>query len=781
MNMIPIALAVLAGTLALQLLPALPPGVAAVPLLAVLLIAAAHTRGHILAWCIAGFLWAWWQADLHLAQDLPRELEGVDLLLRGSVASLPETRGRATRFVFETRARRQGLGSSPEWIAFASRLRLNWYDAPALRAGEGWELRVRLKRRQGLHNPGGFDYAGWLFQNGINATGYVRQGGNAHRWDDTSAGAGPALQLRAAVERRLAAAFAEVRRAGILRALTLGERDGIDAGQWSVLRATGTGHLVAISGLHIGLVAGLGFACGRWLWACSQACTLRLAAPRAAAVLAMSAATLYAVLAGFGVPTRRAWIMALVVLLGVLLGRSARPAHGLSLALLLVIVADPFAVISPGFWLSFAAVAIIFALLARPEGRGSGHRRRVRRLVGLQWALSLGLLPLTLLFFGQFGWVALPANLFAVPWTSLVLVPLLFAGLICMYPLPALAQWLFTLAGWSADLMLRVLDWLAALPGATVGMAQVPPWVTLVAAAGVVMLLLPRGTPQRALGLVLLLPLAVWTPPRPAPGEAWFTLLDVGQGLAAVIRTHRHTLVYDTGPRFSADFDTGDAVVAPFLRAQGVRHVDVLVISHGDNDHRGGASSLDRRVPAYRVLTSVPLRIDWRYATGCAEGQAWEWDGVRFRMLSPPAEDDTARGNDASCVLLVETPDGERLLLPGDIEAGAERLLVARHGAGLRSHVLVAPHHGSRSSSTAAFVQAVAPETVLFPTGYRNRYGFPHAAVTARYRALGVRMFSTAETGAVHLRLGMQLREAALERQIARRYWHLPAAVPPDR
>jgi competence protein ComEC len=780
MNMIPIALAVLAGTLFLQLLPELPSNALAVPLLAALAMAARHAHGRILAWCIAGFLWAWLHAGLRLTEDLPPDIEGVDLLLRGSVASLPATNGRATRFIFKAQSRRAGPGTDPgsDWIAFTPTLRLSWYDAPELHAGEGWELKARLKRRQGFHNPGGFDYAGWLFHNGVNATGYVRQGRDARR-RDVAESTSPGLRLRAAVERRLEAAFAEVRQRGMLRALTLGERDGIDAQQWSVLRATGTGHLVAISGLHIGLVAGLGFMCGRWLWVRSHVCTLWLAAPRAAALVAIIAATLYAVLAGFGIPTRRAWIMALVVLLGILAQRAVRPLHGLGLALLLVILADPFAVVSPGFWLSFAAVAIIFALLAHTTSRSTGMGRRTRQLVRLQLALSLGLLPLTLLFFGQLGWVAPPANLFAVPWTSLVLVPLLFAGLICLYPLPALAQWLFVVAGWAADLMQRVLDWFAALPGAAVGMPQGPAWITFAAVAGVVVLLLPRGMPQRALGWLLLIPLATWSPPRPPPGTAWFTMLDVGQGMAAVIRTHRHTLIYDTGPRFGPDFDTGDAVVAPFLLAHAIRRVDILVISHGDNDHRGGAASLDRRVPVYRLLTSVPRQIDWRYATPCVAGQDWEWDGVRFRMLYPPA-DTLARGNDASCVLQVETPDGGRLLLPGDIEAGAEHALVRSLGETLRSHILVAPHHGSRTSSTAAFVQAVAPEVVLFPVGYRNRYGFPHPTVTARYRNLGVRMFSSAEAGAIHIQLGAHGREPVLERQRARRYWHLPATVPPD-
>lgn len=776
--MISIALAVLAGTLSLQLLPELPPVAVALVLLPAMLLVARHRRGRLLAWCIAGFLWAWLHAGVRLSADLPADLEGVDLVLRGTVVSLPEVDGRATRFVFAAQSRRRAAAGDADWIAFDRTLRLSWYGAREIHAGEGWQLRVRLKRRHGFRNPGGFDYAGWLLQNGIHATGYVRKGTENRTWP-MAGGGGFGLRLRAAVERRLAGAFGDAHQTGILRALTLGARDGIDARQWQVLRATGTGHLVAISGLHIGLVAGLGFMSGRWLWSRSQACTLWLAAPRAAAIAAIAAATLYATLAGFGIPTRRAWIMAMVVLGGVLLQRPVRPVHGLGLALLLVILTDPFAVVSPGFWLSFAAVAIIFALLAQPAVPAAGLRRRLGQLVRLQWALSLGLLPLTLLFFGQLGWVAPLANLFAVPWTSVVLVPLLFAGLICLYPLPALAQWLFVLVGWAAELMLGVLDGLAALPGAAIGMPQTPAWVTLAAAAGVVVLCLPRGMPQRMLGWLLLIPLASWSPPRPAPGSAWFTLLDVGQGLAAVVRTHRHTLVYDAGPRFGPDFDTGDAVVAPFLLSQAVRRVDTLVVSHGDNDHRGGAESLDRRVPAFRVLTSVPQHVDWRYATRCTAGQQWEWDGVRFRMLSPP-DDAAVHGNDASCVLQVESVDGTRLLLPGDIESTAERELVERLGTTLHSNVLIAPHHGSRTSSTMRFVQAVAPELVLFPVGYRNRYGFPHPSVAARYAGFGVRGLDTAQSGAIQLVLGGNGRDPVEESRLARRYWHRPATVPPD-
>lgn len=767
--MIPLAFAVLCGSLCLHSLPQLPAAWLAVPLVCLACLSACDRRTRPVAWCLSAFLWSWWQAELRLEQDLPAALEGRDLLLRGTLVSLPEIDGRAARFVFRVSAREQGGA----WTAFAPTLRLSWYDAPPLRAGEGWQVQVRLKRRHGFRNPGGFDYAGWLFQNGVGGTGYVRDAENAQRrpeWDTRRVD----VRLRAAVERRLQPLLEHAREAGLLRALTLGAADGLSAQDWEVFRATGTSHLVSISGLHIGLVAGLGFFCGRWLWSRSQRLTRRLAAPRAAAAIALLAATVYAALAGFSIPTRRAWIMALVLLAGTLLSRPVRPAHGLALALLLVLAHDSFAVLSPGFWLSFVAVAIIF-LQQTQQAATQGWQASLRQLVRMQFALTLGLLPLTLLFFGQTGWVAPLANLVAVPWTSLLLVPLLFAALLCLYPLPWLAQWLFAASGWVAELMLDALGWLAQLPGAVIGMPETPFAVSAAALVGAGFLLLPRGLPQRGLGVLLLLPLLTWTSARPAPGTVWFTLLDVGQGLAAVVQTARHTLIYDTGPRFSPEFDTGSAVLAPFLAARGIGHVDTLIVSHGDNDHSGGAQALDRRMPVHRMLTSVPQQLDWRRARRCVAGQTWRWDGVDFRMLHPHGGD--ASENDASCVLQIRAADGMRLLLPGDIEAAAERDLVARYGGRLRSEILVAPHHGSRTSSTPAFVAAVAPDYVLFPVGYRNRYGFPNRRVLERYRDSDAETLVTAATGAIQFRLGMQRPPPLLERDRVRHYWD--AAVPP--
>lgn len=758
--MLIVAVAVLFGALALHSLPMLP----STPLLIVMLFASvlafwARPRCRALAAFGLGFVCAGWQASQRLDADLPPAWAGHDLIIQGYIADLPEHDTRRARFRFQA----QRVQQADTWIAFDHRLRLNWYRAPPLTPGHSYQLRVRLKPRMGFRNPGGFDYAGWLLQQDINATGYVRDG---QALPSTAAVFAPLLSMRTAIDGALHRALAGHPQHGVLRALLLGARDGIDPEQWAIFRATGTGHLIAISGLHIGLMAGLGVLLGRALWRCSAPLCQRLAAPRAGALIGLLLASLYALLAGLSVPTRRAWIMAALCLLAIWSNRAYAPWQGLAWALLLVVLVDPLALLSPGFWLSFVAVAVIFSGLAAP--RPSQRAAILWQLPRIQWRLSLGLLPFGLLFFGQLGWVAPFANLWAVPWTSWVVVPLLFAGLLCLLPAPELAQWWFRAAAWAAERLQNSLAWCAALPMTNLSRPKAPLGLMLAALLGVALLLLPRGLPRRGFAWLLIVPLLLWRPPRPPAGELWFTLLDVGQGLAAVLRTRHHVLVYDAGARFSANFDAGSAVVAPYLRRLGITQIDRLLISHGDNDHRGGAAELDRLIPAYSLWTSVPGRIDWRYANHCRAGQQWRWDGVLFRVLHPAA---AAQGNDASCVLQVETANGQRLLLPGDLEAAGEARLLTHSAHSLNSALLVAPHHGSASSSSSEFIAAVAPAAVLFPVGYGNRYGFPDPAVVDRYLAQGTQVYSTAASGALEVRLGhtdaIRVR-AAVQR---RHYW----------
>ena len=715
-----------------------------------------------------GFLWAAAVAHVMSTGGLDPDLEGRDVLVEGRIASLPEVQPRRSRFLFEA----ERLWLDGRSLPSPGKLRLSWYrHAPPLRVGERWRLRVRLKRPNGFMNPGGFDYEGWLFSQGVRATGYVR-GAQA---DDENRRLLPASgqfvgRLRQFLRDGINEALAGQPQAGLVTALAVGDRSAIDDAQWDTLIRTGTNHLMAISGLHVGLVAGLALFLARWLWGRSPRLALRWAAPKAGALAALLAAALYAALAGFAVPTQRALVMVAVVMTALILQRQTRPSSLLALALLVVLAIDPLAVLAPGFWLSFTAVAAILLGLSGRVGGARGWRGWGR----VQWVVALGLLPLLILLFQRASLVAPLANLLAVPWVSLLTVPLTLLGSLLWLLIPALGEGLLALAAWSLSALWWLLEGLGDWRFAQWSTALPPAWAVGCATVGVLLLILPRGLPGRRLGVLWLLPLLV---ARPAPlpqGEAEFTLLDVGQGLAAVVRTREHTLVFDSGPRFASGFNTGEAVIAPFLRWQGVTGLDLLLVSHGDNDHIGGATALAAEFPPARVLSSVPRRLVTLGAEPCQGGSEWRWDGVRFELLHPAADyaGGARRDNNRSCVLRV-TAGTARVLIPGDIERPAEDHLLATRPEDLAAELLVVPHHGSRTSSGEAFIDAVAPRFALFPVGYRNRYGFPKADIVARYRQRGIRLLDSASHGAIRFRLGPHgARLEETYRQSARRYWH---------
>ncbi|MEJ2573243.1 MAG: DNA internalization-related competence protein ComEC/Rec2 [Gammaproteobacteria bacterium] len=712
-----------------------------------------------------GFLWGWLHAALILHRQLPASLEGEDVTVQGMIASLPERDARRAHFEFALESLYRGKTAYP----VPGRISLNWYYPEArLRVGDRWRLHVRLKRPHGLRNPGGFDYEAWLFRHHIRATGYVRHD-EANRLLSSNLGDQPVNRLRQGLSQRITAALGGREFAGIVRALAVGDRAAIGHAQWQTLTATGTNHLVAISGLHVGIVAGIAFFLVRALWSRIPRLNLYWPAPMVAALAGVIAAIGYAAMAGFSIPTQRSVIMVMVGLGSLLLGRKIRPTHMLAWALLLVVLWDPLAVLEPGFWLSFAAVAVIFY--------GMGQRLAPR---GLWWKwgrvqvlIALGLTPLLLILFQRVSLVAPLANLVAVPWVTLVVVPLTLLGSALLVAVPALGGLFLGLANQAMGWLWPILQGLAHSPMAQWVQPAPPPWAYVPALLGVIWMLAPRGMPGRWLGGVLLAPMVAVQPARPPPGEAWFTLLDVGQGLSAVVETTSHALVFDAGPATSGRFNAGSAVVIPFLRHDGINRVDTLVVSHGDMDHRGGVSAVLRQIQVRRLLTSVPDKIHWRQGRveSCVAGQSWRWDGVRFEMLYPLA-DQPYRGNDASCVLRVQTAT-QTALLPGDIERRSERLLLADRPAQLPSDILVAPHHGSTTSSTAAFVRAVDPDYVLFAVGYRNRYGFPKPTVAARYAADGARLLDSASDGAITFRLGSTASPSPDSfRRASRHYWN---------
>lgn len=751
----------------------------------------------IVAGALAGVLWASLYALHYLKHELPREWEGKDMALTGTVSSLPYRFDKGVRFQFAVEeARHEGkvVAGIPPKVA------LSWYGGwekddtqvvPEVRPGERWNLTVRLKRPHGNSNPHGFDYEAWLLEQNVRANGYVRPEDKAtaanERLDAFVPGFGHAVErARGWLRDRILAALPDKRYAGVIVALVIGDQRAIPQSDWIVFNRTGIAHLVSISGLHITMVAGLFAALISALWRRSfftgAQLPLRLPAQKAAALAGVGVALLYVLLAGFGVPAQRTLYMLSVVAAALWLGRIARVSHVLCAALFVTVLLDPWAVLWPGFWLSFGAVA---AILYASVGRvGQEYRLnlpiRQRALAVLkaaartQVAVTFGLVPLTMLLFGQISLIGPVANAVAIPLVSLVVTPLALVGSVLPSPLSA---WTLACAHFATEALVGALEWMSAWPLA-VWSAPVPSAVAFsFALAGTLWMLAPRGWPVRWLGAVAWLPLALTAPANPAEGEMWVTAFDVGQGSAVLIETRRHRLLFDAGPAYSAEADSGSRVILPYLKGRGMHALDGMVISHNDSDHSGGALSLlkDARIAwvASSLLPDSPIVRSAEEHIRCQTGQSWTWDSVRFEMLHPTPGSYAStkwKPNARSCVLKV-TAGKHSVLMTGDIEALQEEHLIAGVPHELPSTVLLAPHHGSASSSSLPFLQTVRPQLAIFQVGYRNRFGHPRADVYQRYESLGIERMRTDESGAITLRFGVDLA-ASRHRVEEARYWH---------
>lgn len=723
-------------------------------------------------WLCAGFLWAAAFAHLRLADALPESWEGRDIQLSGVISSMPVANERGLRFEFDV----ERIGTAGARVP--RHIQLSWFDGgfgkpvayplPELHPGERWELTVRLKRPHGNANPHGFDYEAWLLERNVRATGYVREGEANRLVAARVYRVGYLVEVaREAASRRLSDVLAERPYTGVLKALAIGEQSAVANDQWQVFLRTGVNHLMSISGIHVTMVSSVFFSLAYWLWRRSQALTLWLPARKAAVLAGVLAALAYALLSGFGVPTQRTLYMLSVVAVALWLGRAGNPFAVLGLALVLVLLFDPWAVMSPGFWLSFGAVAVILYVSV-------GRIRRSHWLAEwgrVQWAVTLGLVPMLLAMFQQISVISPVANAVAIPLISLVVTPLTLLGTV--FPLDFLLLAAHQVMAWC----MALLRWFSELPVAVWQQHGPPMWTVATAMCGVLWLLLPRGFPARWLGLMWFAPMFLIQPPKPGPGELWVTALDVGQGLAAVVRTRDHALLYDAGPSFGMEADAGSRIIAPFLRGTGVGRLDGLVISHDDIDHSGGAMSVLQAMPVGWTASSLPAGSP--FITGapnrlrCFAGQAWEWDGVRFEMLHPGWESYQAKGikdNDRGCVLKVSSAFGS-ILLPADIESPSEGDLLRRKPGALRADVLVVPHHGSRTSSTEEFISAVNPTTAIFTVGYRNRFGHPKPEVAQRYRERGVETYRTDRDGALEIHFSAGGMSFQAWRRVRQRYW----------
>jgi len=747
--------------------------------------------GLVLAAALGGSAYGLHAAHHALDSRLPMALQGRDARLTGVVTDLPQGDRLRTRLQIDI----EQLTVAGRPVVGPRRALLSWYgERPTLRAGERWELPVRLKAPRGFSNPSGFDYERWLTQAGIDATGYVRAG--PARRLSSSAWTAPVQSLRQAIADRLDRHLAQDDAARMVRGLAIGVTGAVSPATWRTLRETGTAHLLAISGLHVALSGLLVYALVGWLWRCVPGLARRVPAPRAAAVAAALGVFGYAALAGFAVPARRTALMFSVAALGAASGRETSPVRLLALAGLVVLLFDPLALLESGFWLSFGAVGILLWLAlgrlyrrahdepasdGRQPDRVRGMWRRTREgtlgAVRLQLAVALALTPLTLGFFGLLSPMSVPANLIAVPLLGLLAVPLTLLGVLAL-PFPTLAgPVLFGAQGVCAG-TLAVLE---ALRGLAPGLLWTPvPWPLLAAClVGVLILLLPRGFPGRWLGALWCLPAILYRPSLPPLGAFSATVLDVGQGLAVVVRTRNHALVYDSGPRFSERFSAGEAIVLPELARLGVRRLDLLMLSHGDADHAGAAADVVDGIRTARIVSGTPQQIvGVGTVEPCRDGYAWTWDGVSFRQFHPGGNLAVAGDNDRSCVLLIGPAGGGSLLLTGDVEVAAQQRLL--HAGGLdRTDVVLAPHHGSRGALYPPLIARLAPRQVIFSAAYRSRFGHPHAAVTAAYAAAGARLWNTADAGALHIATGRQGLEVAAQRARRGRWWRVGAPQAP--
>lgn len=714
-----------------------------------------------------GLFWAATLAHIRLSDRLPAEWEQQDIELVGVVASLPRPGERGLRFEFDVERVLTPGASVPSRISlmhYARDIAGQSSAHAAYRTGQRWQLTVRLKRPHGSQNPHGFDFEAWALERSIRASGYVRERQERRLLQEmVYLPAYIVERLRETVRDRMQDALANRPYAGVLRALAIGDESGISQDDWQIFLRTGTNHLMSISGLHITMLAGLAYALKYALWRRSTRLTLLLPARKAATLAGTVTAFAYALMAGFSIPTQRTLYMLLVFAFALWLGRQVAIGRVLAYALFVVVLLDPWAVLAVGFWLSFGAVAVIAYAL--------GGRLRplhwLREAVVTQWAVTLGLMPLLLFMFQQVSIVSPLANALAIPVISLVVVPVTLLG-------GAFApDWILPLAHEVMYWCMRALAWLAD-SGLSVWQQQAPPaWAMLLAMAGILWMLLPRGLPLRWLGIIAVLPMFLVRPPVPAHGAMHVAVLDVGQGLAVVVRTQHHALLYDAGPRYSAQSDSGSRVVVPYLRASGIAHLDAMLISHDDIDHSGGAESVLEQLTVDRLLTSLPashpLAVHPAHMP-CRAGQSWQWDGVRFDILSPLADDDANNDNDRSCVLRITGAHG-RLLIPGDVGHRIERRLLSA-GVELRSDVLIAPHHGSKTSSTSAFIEAVSPKAVIFASGYLNRFRHPHPDVARRYADAGSRVYRSDRDGAVLIDFSATGIEFTSWRWHARRYWH---------
>ena len=702
--------------------------------------------GRVVVSLAFGVLWQslWLQLNV-----IPEHWQQTEISIIGYVADAPIHPEGYSRFDFVTNEIRY----QDEILTDSLLIRLKDYSLKnQYEAGQTWHLKVKLKTPRGFQNPGSrFDYERYLFGSGIKATGYVTTivSGPDSPTDIWVKGVSKLQSFR----QRAYKAIQRIDSSGLIAALTVGKKEGISAQNWEIFQSTGTIHLMVISGLHVSLVGAMSG------WAVFNMALLLGTGkgglgPRYVAIISgLISAVAYSVVSGLALPTIRATI---VLICGVLIFFRSKKIHSWNavvFVLTLLLVCNPLAPLQNGFWLSFIAYSclVLFvgntkSVIVNDEATIKRYGNQVLQIFKIQWILFLCMAPLLIWMLGRVALVSPIANAVAVPVVALTVVPLSLMGLFCWsLGLNTFSEWIFTISTWVIEWLILALAWFARQDFNIVEVQPSSFAIVLLFGLAVLMLLMRNKLPGWHAGIWVVLPLIFPVKERLDEGVFKYTMLDVGHGLASVIETRNHVMVFDTGPSFARGLDLGEVVVAPFLQYQGYRKINKLVVSHGDNDHIGGASFLLSNFSVQEVLTSVPQQIP--ESSACIRGQQWIWDQVHFKVLWPDSTKDW-QGNDGSCVIRISSQYGS-ILLTGDIEKPAEHQLVSISLNDLESDVLQIPHQGSLTSSTLVFLNAVDPKLALVSTAYKNRYKHPHQRVIRRYLSRGVDLKDTAYTGAV--------------------------------
>ncbi len=760
-----IVLCILSGAYSLEILQQLPAAALFWPAAALTVGCLFFPRLRLPGACLLGFILMWYAAQNHIDDRLDPSWQNQALTIDAYIIDFPVYASDTLRF-FAAPVDRPDL---------PRRLRMSWYQPPDLpSAGELWRLQVKLRRPHGYANPHSFDYEGWLFRKGIGATGYVLDDGENQQLRALPAGL--ISRIRGHFVARVAALLPDDDAAAVLMAIGVGARHKITREQWDRYAASGTSHLMAISGLHIGLAAGSIFLLCRVMLA--PFCTRRNVRDLAALV-AILAAGAYAMVSGMAVPAQRALLMALVIAFALAFRRRIPIGAMLAIPGLVIFLFDPIAILLPGFMLSFAAVGILYVCGQQFFRQTVFHvgqfaapiATNTRRLVYLQFALLAGLFPLTVFVFDRVAIAAPLVNLLALPIFNFFTVPLCLFGMLLDGPLQAAGDTLLRWAYESIRIVLMLVKFVAERPQLRISIPAFGSAFALVAVLPLLHVILPFGWPGRRLAWIAIVAVLLYKPPPPPAGCLDYSVLDVGQGLAVVLRTRQHVLLYDTGPAFRSGTNTADLVIMPFLQNVGVERLDKLIVSHADQDHAGGLKSLLRKYETDQVLVGEAVEQSQTPQIQCTAGVHWTWDEVRFEILHP-RNSSAWEGNNRSCVVLVSI-GSTRLLLTGDIEAPVETLLV--HASGLtRADIVLVPHHGSATSSSSPFVAALQPALAVVSAGFGNRWGMPRADVVQRWEHAGASVLNTAMEGAISQRICSSGGVGPVHRARvdSRKYWH---------